>query len=602
MYALFYGVLSSVPPYLQLYYHDALGFSSDQIGFVLAIAPFIQSLACPLWTSLVDRRPKFHGAVMALTSFVGGLAVMGIMVLGHIISASNKRNDQYIPPPQSPQQLLVATGALIYRDEDSKSDSSGGDFAAMTTMTMVIQQPPQLDNHTVVWLISILSLLIAFFTLPNVSLVDSAVMKILGPNKILYGSLDVLFWVFGVSTVAFIVCALMTKVTDDYVQVPIMSSSEPEYQYDEDSPAAVSYSPSQGHRSTMLTIDGGLIENLESDAERTLRVGSHPGSHQQEEEKLLQQYNSNNYQTISAFHDNDNDDDGDGGHGTTTFNNNNNNKLFRPKSRHSIISTAHTLREEADEQLDRSNNNLDLSLAISRVTSTEHSLGAGVIGAAGGESSAEESGLLVDRVPETQELFKSPRVLCFLTTTLLFGVVLSMIVNFLFLFLNRDLHTPKSWIGWTGPLGGITELLCFCFSKQMTECLGTTGLVIVAHAATIIRCLAYTILPPDTLTTNISALLLQTLHGIGFGIFWGTAVSEMDSLFPPTQRAMAQGILGALHAGLGTGLGAFIGGYLYEYFGAVWLFRSAAGLACISISIFCVGRLKRFDTTYKSIH
>lgn len=78
--------------------------------------------------------------------------------------------------------------------------------------------------------------------------------------------------------------------------------------------------------------------------------------------------------------------------------------------------------------------------------------------------------------------------------------------------------------------------------------------------------------------------------GVGFGIFWATGVSEMDDLFPPDQRAVAQGILGALHAGLGTGLGALIGGYVYEYYGSLWLFRSAAGLAVVSIIIFLLGR------------
>lgn len=86
----------------------------------------------------------------------------------------------------------------------------------------------------------------------------------------------------------------------------------------------------------------------------------------------------------------------------------------------------------------------------------------------------------------------------------------------------------------------------------------------------------------------------EWIIGIGFGIFWATAVSEMDDLFPPEQRAVAQGILGALHQGLGTGLGAMIGGYLYEYYGAIWLFHSVIGLAVVSITIFCLGRLSRF--------
>ena len=128
----------------------------------------------------------------------------------------------------------------------------------------------------------------------------------------------------------------------------------------------------------------------------------------------------------------------------------------------------------------------------------------------------------------------------------------------------------------------------------MTERWGVTNLIIGAHVVTIIRCFAYTMLVPDNVISHFVGLFLQTLHGIGFAVFWATAVSEMDSLFPPEQRAMAQGILGGLNQGLGMGLGALFGGYIDAYFGTVWMFRSAALLCALSIVIFVIGRHPRF--------
>lgn len=61
-------------------------------------------------------------------------------------------------------------------------------------------------------------------------------------------------------------------------------------------------------------------------------------------------------------------------------------------------------------------------------------------------------------------------------------------------------------------------------------------------------------------------------------------------MFPANQRAVAQGVLGALHTGLGTGLGALIGGQVYDSFGASGLFHSAAALSLFSALIFCIGR------------
>ncbi|GAA5798090.1 hypothetical protein HPULCUR_003490 [Helicostylum pulchrum] len=509
LYIAIFALLSAAPPYLPLYYHDVLGFSSDQIGFVLAIAPFIQSIACPLWTYTVDKRPALHGPIMAITSLIGGSAIMTIMVIGNSVSSD------IVNPTQ-----IFSTLKL------------------------------QLSNSSLVLVTSALALTFAFFTLPNLSLVDSAVMKILGPNKILYGeqrlwgsvsagatilivgqiismtgSLDGLFWVFGASTLLFIVFSCFVNVSH--------SSSEYEHlPQNADEDAGLERVPS----------DGRLLSQVMTDTS----------------EKLL---SSEGYRVPMK------------GYSSISHSNSHYVDLFKPNS----TTSAHTIREEADETLEAIGG-LNLGLAISRIASVDQPM------------------IHIDSegIPPSS-MFKSVRVVTFLITTLLFGFVLSMIVNFLFLFLSRDLMMPASWIGWTGPTTGVTELLCFCFSKQLTEIFGVTNMILIAHVATIVRCLIYTVLTPDSFFTNVSALSLQTLHGIGFGIFWATSVSEMDGFFPPEQRSVAQGILGALHFGLGAGLGALSGGYLYEYMGAIWMFRIGALVATINMVIFYVGRLDRFN-------
>lgn len=147
LYIAIFALLSAAPPYLPLYYRDVLDFSSNQIGFVLAIAPFIQSIACPLWSYIVDKKPKLHGPIMALTALLGGSAIMGIMVIGHSVL--------------SQKEIPTTFSFMSY----------------------------QLSNTVLVGITSSLALAFAFFTLPNISLVDSAVMKILGPDKLLYGKI-----------------------------------------------------------------------------------------------------------------------------------------------------------------------------------------------------------------------------------------------------------------------------------------------------------------------------------------------------------------------------------------------------------------------------
>jgi Na+/melibiose symporter-like transporter len=131
LYISLYSILGSAIPYLSLYYNSKLHLTSQQIGFILAIAPFIQSIACPFWTVQVDKRPEWHGRVMALTMIIGGSSVISLM---------------FIP--------------LLF---------------------------PGNENTITLLLTTMLALIFAFFGQPNAVLVDSAVLKILGQHKIYYG-------------------------------------------------------------------------------------------------------------------------------------------------------------------------------------------------------------------------------------------------------------------------------------------------------------------------------------------------------------------------------------------------------------------------------
>jgi hypothetical protein len=312
----------------------------------------------------------------------------------------------------------------------------------------------QLSNTALVTITSTLALAFAFFTLPNMSLVDSAVMKILGPNKILYGlsntrkmglikeaflmfvfigeqrlwgsvsagltillvgqllsiteNFDMLFYVFGASTVCFMIFSCFANVNTEDVQYILV--------------------PETMHEPSLEDV---LSNQTSATGKKLVPVNTNAT------EKLLNdRVPVNTYSTISSE------------------NNINSNSHYVDLFKTNSIASAHTIREEADETLDALGHP-NLGLAISRIASVDQSITAGLMD------------ISTEGIPTAKNVFKSVRVLTFLITTLLFGFTLSIIVNFLFLFLSRDLHMPASWIGWTGPTTGITELLCFCFSKQV---------------------------------------------------------------------------------------------------------------------------------------
>lgn len=138
-----YAAVASAPPYLALFYDRIMHFSSDQIGILLAIAPFVQSIACPFWTHVVDKKPQWHGRLMGILCLAGSASIMAVMYLG-IITPDEKGFLFDMP------SFLLLTAMCIF-------------LYASCSGTLV-------------------------------SLVDSAVMKMLGPNKILYGMLH-LRWI-----------------------------------------------------------------------------------------------------------------------------------------------------------------------------------------------------------------------------------------------------------------------------------------------------------------------------------------------------------------------------------------------------------------------
>lgn len=221
------------------------------------------------------------------------------------------------------------------------------------------------------------------------------------------GNFDMLFYVFGTATGFFMLFSFFAKVNEQDVQYILVPET--------------SHEPSLEHVLSHHTATGRKLIPVTTDTSEKLLNARVP---------------VNTYNSISSD------------------SNNHSNSHYVDLFKTTSIASAHTIREEADETLDAIGH-LDLGLSISRIASIDQSMAAGL------------QDISTEGIPTAKNVIKSVRVLSFLVATLLFGFVLSVIVNFLFLFLSRDLHMPANWIGWTGPTTGITELLCFCFSKQV---------------------------------------------------------------------------------------------------------------------------------------
>lgn len=127
---------------------------------------------------------------------------------------------------------------------------------------------------------------------------------------------------------------------------------------------------------------------------------------------------------------------------------------------------ARDVHDEANLILDQMDDTLPpLGLTLSHIPTLDTSL------AAFASIVCHDSNDLMTEESLKDTIFASPKVWSFLLMTLFFGIFYSMVAQFLFLFLKQDLELDSSVIGWTGPIGGITEVSTFYVSRLVSTTL-----------------------------------------------------------------------------------------------------------------------------------
>ncbi|GAB4433142.1 MAG: MFS transporter [Anaerolineae bacterium] len=187
---------------------------------------------------------------------------------------------------------------------------------------------------------------------------------------------------------------------------------------------------------------------------------------------------------------------------------------------------------------------------------------------------------------ELRVLVGSMRWVVFMLVVFVAGAALSVIHNYLFLYLNQ-LGASETWMGLSLTLATVSEFAAFYFSAQMLARWGTRGLLTAALLFLAVRLLGY------AATSSAAVVIaLQLLHGPTFGALWVGGVTHADRLAPVGMGATAQGIFTGVTMGLGAAFGAFVGGLLYQNLGLVAMYQWAGLSVLAALILFIVaGRL-----------
>lgn len=176
-----------------------------------------------------------------------------------------------------------------------------------------------------------------------------------------------------------------------------------------------------------------------------------------------------------------------------------------------------------------------------------------------------------------QVFARHPAVLVFSTIVFLSGVGSGVIESFLFLRLKQ--------LGGSGLVMGISrfitcaaEVPLFQLAGKWQQKYGTWVMLAVTQLAFVARFTYYSFL-----TEPWAVLPCEVLHGLTFAVMWSVSCTYANMISPPECHSTMQALLEGLHWGFGSGVGALMGGFVYDRFGAVWLFELSGLLSFVSL-------------------
>lgn len=183
---------------------------------------------------------------------------------------------------------------------------------------------------------------------------------------------------------------------------------------------------------------------------------------------------------------------------------------------------------------------------------------------------------------ELRLLLSNRSWLLFLAVALIEGMSLTIILNYLFLYLNT-LGTSAVIMGLTLTMATISEIPIFLYSQRLLARWSSPFLLALSLVFTVIRAFAYI-----GITAPWQVLLISLLHGPTFALMWIAGVAYAAKIAPPGLGATAQGVFNSLVMGLGAALGSIAGGFLYDAYGpqSVFYFSGFAALAATIVFVF----------------
>ncbi len=169
-----------------------------------------------------------------------------------------------------------------------------------------------------------------------------------------------------------------------------------------------------------------------------------------------------------------------------------------------------------------------------------------------------------------KELFADRDWQGFLAVSLLSMVSTSVFYAFFPLYLNRA-GVSDNWQGYFWVVAVLAEVAFMAWlTEPLIRRIGLKGVLLLGIAGRAFRLTAYAF--PLSFPT---LLALQTLHSLTFAAVHTASVTWVSMKAPERARALTQTLYASVLMGIGSAVGAQIGGFIAEHFGLRFLFGLA---------------------------
>jgi MFS family permease len=181
---------------------------------------------------------------------------------------------------------------------------------------------------------------------------------------------------------------------------------------------------------------------------------------------------------------------------------------------------------------------------------------------------------------ELRGLNRDARWVAFLAALVLVGTC-SAILNTFFVLYMTDLGASAAVLGLAVAVAGVSELPVFLLAPRIMLRGQARGLLTLSFVAYAVRALVV-----SALRSPAMGVAAQLLHGLSFSALWTASVTYAREIAPVGWGATAQAAIGSVFFGMAAGVGALVGGALYDRIGPVALFQIAAAFALTGLAIF----------------